>query len=78
MDASVSKKNSTFCSGEHIWESSWTSGDSSSDIFDVFTRVEEFVAPAFEVASVEIETLLVLIFLRLVSGAVNFCGPFLK
>ena len=62
MDASVFTKNSTFCGSEHIWETSWTSGDSSSDIFDVFTRVEEFVAPAFEVASAEIETLLVLIF----------------
>ena len=74
----LSQKESIFYSGEHIWETSWTSGDSSSDTLDVFSRAEEFVAAAFEVASVGIDILWVLVFLRLVSGSVVFCGAFLK
>ena len=72
------QKKSIFCGGEHIWETLWTSGDISSDTLDVFSRAEEFVAATFEVASVGIDKLWVLVFLRLVSESVIFCGPFLK
>ena len=72
------KKKSIFCGGEHNWETLWTSGDIGGDPLDVFPRVKEFVAAAFEVASVKIDKLWVLVFLRLVSRSVIFCGPFLK
>ena len=72
------KKSQIFCGGELIWETLWTSGDFSSDTLDVFSRVEKFFSAAFEVANVEIDKLWVLVFLRLVSGSVIFCGPFLK
>ena len=66
------KKSEFFCDGEHIWETLGTSRDFSSDTLDVF------VSAAFEVANVRTDKLWVLVFLRLVSGSVIFCGPFLK
>ena len=74
----LSQKESIFYSGEHIWETSWTSGDSSSGTLNVFSRAEQFAAAAFEVASVRIDKLWILVFLKFVSGSVTFCGLFLK
>ena len=70
MSASIFTKRSIFCGGEHVWEILWTSGGSSSDTLDAFTRIEKFIATAFEVASVGIDKLPVLVFLRLTSVSV--------
>ena len=70
-------KNSQYFAVVSLLENSVQSEHSSSDIFDVFTRVKEFVAAAFKVSSVGTDTFLVLIFLRLASGS-NFCGPLMK
>ena len=47
-------------------------------VVNVFGKLREFLAAAFELASVGIDTLVEFVFLRLVSGPTIFCGSFLK
>ena len=71
QDFSVFTKKSQYFAVVSLLENSVQSEHTSSDIFDVFTRVKEFVAAAFKVSSVGTDTFLVLVFLRLASGS-NF------